>query len=58
MKEFALFLSLIVPIHPILAMANEPPDDHVRVYVGTYTRGASQGIYLMDLDLRSGELTS
>ncbi len=29
----------------------------VRVYVGTYTDGASKGIYTLDLDLASGALT-
>jgi 6-phosphogluconolactonase len=29
-----------------------------RVYVGTYTQGASKGIYLLELDLASGSLTS
>ena len=29
----------------------------VRVYVGTYTTGASKGIYRLELDLRSGALT-
>jgi 6-phosphogluconolactonase len=30
----------------------------VRVYVGTYTRGASEGIYRFDLDLASGKPTA
>jgi len=30
----------------------------MRVYIGTYTRGDSQGIYLLDLDLKTGKLTS
>ena len=30
----------------------------MRVYVGTYTRGASKGIYAMNLDLASGKLSS
>ena len=32
--------------------------DNLRVYVGTYTRGESEGIYLLDLDLKTGALTS
>ncbi|HUF09010.1 MAG TPA: lactonase family protein [Rhodothermales bacterium] len=31
---------------------------NVRVYVGTYTRGRSKGIYLLDLDLETGALRS
>lgn len=31
---------------------------HVRVYVGTYTDGDSEGIYLLDLDLKTGVLTA
>lgn len=30
----------------------------MRVYIGTYTRGDSKGIYLLDLDLKTGKLTS
>lgn len=30
--------------------------DRLRVYVGTYTRGASRGIYAMDFDLATGRL--
>jgi 6-phosphogluconolactonase len=42
------------------AEAEQPDSGLLRVYVGTYTGGRgdekSQGIYLLDLDLRSGEL--
>ncbi len=31
---------------------------YVRVYVGTYTGGDSEGIYLLDLDLKTGVLTA
>jgi len=32
--------------------------DNLRVYVGTYTRGRSEGVYLLDLDPKTGALTS
>jgi len=32
--------------------------DRLRAYVGTYTRGASKGIYLLELDLAAGKLQS
>jgi len=35
-----------------------PTPDKLRVYVGTYTRGASKGIYLSELDLATGKLSS
>jgi 6-phosphogluconolactonase len=36
-----------------------PPPRPIRAYVGTYTEGsASKGIYLIELDLASGKLTS
>ncbi len=31
--------------------------DHYRVYVGTYTQGVSEGIYLLDFDASTGDLT-
>jgi 6-phosphogluconolactonase len=34
-----------------------PPAGKVRVYVGTYTRGESKGIYRLELDLAAGTLT-
>jgi 6-phosphogluconolactonase len=33
-----------------------PKPDKLRVYVGTYTRGSSKGIYLCQLDLATGKL--
>jgi 6-phosphogluconolactonase len=38
--------------------ADRPEVAKYRVYVGTYTTGGSQGIYLFELDTVSGELTS
>jgi 6-phosphogluconolactonase len=40
---------------PLLAA---PAKGKVRVYVGTYTSGASKGIYRLDLDLATGALTT
>ena len=34
------------------------PAESVRVYVGTYTRGMSEGIYVCELDLETGRLTA
>jgi 6-phosphogluconolactonase len=35
-----------------------PPEaGRLRIYIGTYTRGASQGVYLSQLDLATGALT-
>ena len=38
--------------------ADRPEAAKYRVYIGTYTTGASRGIYLFELDAVSGELTS
>src|SRR5262245_23269278 len=38
--------------------AGEKELDKVRVYVGTYTGPKSKGIYLLDLNPKTGELTS
>src|SRR5207253_9606817 len=35
-----------------------PAVQKYRVYIGTYTGGPSRGIYLLELDLASGALTS
>jgi len=35
-----------------------PKPDKLRVYVGTYTRGSSKGIYLCQLDLATGKLSA
>ncbi|MBI1917297.1 MAG: lactonase family protein [Planctomycetes bacterium] len=40
------------------AAAADEKADKLRVYVGTYTDGKSKGIYLFELDLDSGALTS
>ncbi|MBI3463757.1 MAG: lactonase family protein [Planctomycetes bacterium] len=36
---------------------NDPPPKRLLVYIGTYTNGASKGIYCYHLDLASGSLT-
>ena len=33
-------------------------DDRYRFYVGTYTGGESQGIYVSELDLKSGRMST
>src|SRR5947199_9976900 len=38
--------------------ADGPEVQKYRVYIGTYTGGPSRGIYLLELDLASGALTS
>ncbi|RMG38618.1 MAG: lactonase family protein [Planctomycetota bacterium] len=38
--------------------AAEPAADPMHVYLGTYTRGASKGIYLADLDVATGRLSN
>lgn len=50
---FALGLYLL-----FVASAATASGETVRTYIGTYTRGDSQGIYLLDLDLKTGKLTS
>jgi 6-phosphogluconolactonase len=42
---------------PELSFANIAATKRLLVYVGTYTNGKSEGIYLYHLDLASGELT-
>src|SRR6185437_158032 len=40
------------------APAEGSKGEKLRVYVGTYTGGKSEGIYLLELDLPSGALTT
>ena len=35
---------------------NEQNNEEIRVYIGTYTHGDSEGIYVYRLNLSSGEL--
>ena len=39
-------------------VADAPRDGALRVFVGTYTRGTSKGIYRLDLDARTGQLST
>jgi 6-phosphogluconolactonase len=43
-------------IAPVLAP--KPAAGELLVYIGTYTRGASEGIYAYRMDLKTGQLTS
>ena len=52
------WLALMVALNTSQLAADSAPHDPIRVYVGTYTSGASRGIYLLELDRLSGELTS
>lgn len=56
MREITLSFLTFALIQPFLSMAQPVSDDHMRIYVGTYTRGESRGIYLLDFNLASGEL--
>src|SRR5438552_415284 len=40
------------------ARSNSAPDRKVLVYIGTYTQRGSKGIYLSELDTKTGELTT
>jgi 6-phosphogluconolactonase len=62
MRGFRLLVVLGLASLPLAhrARAAEPgalAAQSMRVYVGTYTEGKSQGIYLLDLDLGSGALS-
>jgi 6-phosphogluconolactonase len=54
---FAAFGALGVTARPAPA-APAAQNDRIRLYVGTYTGGASRGIYLLELDRSSGSLAS
>ncbi len=65
MKRSTVWLLLTFVLSPCCSgkiwgrenIGGEPPTNGlVRVYVGTYTRGESKGIYLCRLDLQTGEL--
>ncbi len=54
-----LLLALTTFLLPGGVRAEDAKPDKLRVYVGTYTQGTkSQGIYLLELDLADGALTS
>lgn len=43
---------------PVQNKPTAPGHGKVRVYVGGYTKGAEKGLYIYDLDLATGQLTS
>ena len=53
MTALALLLASMVP-----AADKEPAPEKLWVYIGTYTGEKSKGIYLLELDLATGKLTS
>jgi 6-phosphogluconolactonase len=53
MAGWALLLTLLAS--PNMGLA--PGENKMRVYVGTYTDGKSQGIYLFELDSDTGKMT-
>src|SRR5262245_50578237 len=56
---FGFLVALAMSAHPgPKTTVAEEKSDKLRVYVGTYTRAKSKGIYLFELDLASGKLTS
>ena len=56
METLIVFSTILVPM-ATLAQATDLPSGHWRVYVGTYTGQGSEGIYLLDFDAQSGQLT-
>jgi 6-phosphogluconolactonase len=58
MKDVVIACLAAAGIYHLLGFAPIAKNEQVRVYVGTYTGGDSEGIYLLDLDLNDGELTS
>ena len=61
LRSFAVVLAAVLgglaPLPSCRLAANDSNESAVRVYVGTYTRGDSQGIYQMLLDPETGALT-
>jgi 6-phosphogluconolactonase len=47
----------ILVLYPLAPAAAQAPEK-LRVYIGTYTGSRSKGIYLAELDLKSGQLTA
>jgi 6-phosphogluconolactonase len=58
MKEIAMTMLALAAVAGYTGHNTKQSDGTVPVYVGTYTRGDSEGIYLLDLHLRTGELTA
>ena len=62
LKRLIAFLVVVVLLAPAAGVAADEPQQpdtkrKLRVYLGTYTRDNSQGIYVSELDLNSGELS-
>src|SRR5436190_14776895 len=53
---FTLLIGMLGP--GVSTMESAPGMDKLLVYVGTYTQGASKGIYLMRFELSTGKLSS
>ncbi len=59
--NFAMLTAMMIALAAPLALAAEAADAsasarNVRVYIGTYTGGASEGIYLLEFDAQTGRL--
>ena len=54
-RRMLLVAAAVAALLPNLVQAADPAA--LRVYVGTYTDGKSQGIYVCELDLKSGKLS-
>jgi len=57
----AVFVLLLLVMPPLPLKANSPkatPSNSYLMYVGTYTKGASKGIYVYRYDVESGKSTS
>ena len=50
-------LAIVVAVAAGWPARGQADESLIRVYVGTYTRGESEGIYLLHLDPQTGELT-
>ena len=50
-----MFILILAAMAILPAMAEEVPDSW-RVYIGTYTGGNSEGVYMLRLDMKTGQL--
>ena len=57
MKHSLIGLAALLGLALSAVAADEPTPDKQRVYVGTYTGPKSKGIYLFELDMKTGALT-
>jgi len=60
MKYLVMALMAIAGLSTLLGVdtdTDSETEEHVRMYVGTYTGGESEGIYVLDLNLKTGALT-